>query len=77
MEFGGLSEGTVLRALLEGLESAGFGCTMGLVDGNGARRVYANEAYARMRGIDVETAMTRDPFVGMPEEDAERIAMQR
>src|SRR5262249_42301418 len=73
--FGGISDAVALRALLDGLESAGLGCTMSVVDGDGGRRVYANEAYAAMRGVDVATAIAADPLGGLPKEDAERIAV--
>ena len=59
MDFGEIDEDAVLRALLDGLESAGIGCSIAVADGDDIRRVYTNQAYATMQGIDLATARQR------------------
>lgn len=59
---GGFSDEALLSAFLEGLESAGIGCTVVLSREQGLEIAYANRAYAALLGVDVEAARRASPF---------------
>ena len=50
----------LLRALLEGLECANIGCTVVLTHPDRLVRVYANEAIARIYGLDLAKMQSLD-----------------
>ncbi len=67
----------VLDALLEALESAGLGCAVIVDRGDRFERAYANEAMARICGVDLET-YRRMPVMDLvaPEERSRLGAMR-
>ena len=72
--FGDLHSGAVLESLLDALESAGLGCTMFIAHpDHRLERVYANEAIARMWGVDRETMRQLPPAALFTSEQRDRL----
>jgi PAS domain S-box-containing protein len=72
-----LSPDAVRDALLAALESAGIGCTVVLVKEDGLERVYANEAFARILRVDVETARRLPALLSLRPDQRERLERLR
>lgn len=70
---GGFSDEALLRAFLEGLESAGIGCTVVIGHDGGLDISYANRAYAEMLGTELEKARTGTPFDVLPPDEREKL----
>ncbi len=74
---GSLPPSVALAALLEALESAGLGCTVVLDRPDGVERVYANEAIARIFGVDVETMRAMPAMDVLPPGERARMVTLR
>lgn len=75
--FGSLSGSAALEAFLEALESAELGCTFIVDRGTHLDRVYANEALARIMGIELGALMRLPPMDILPAEERARLASIR
>ena len=71
---GGFSDEALLSAFLEGLESAGIGCTIVVAHDARLDISYANRAYAEMLGVDLETAKRATPFDVLPPDEKQKLA---
>jgi PAS domain S-box-containing protein len=63
----------LLRALLEGLECANIGCTVVLTHPDRLVRVFANDAIARIYGLDLETMQSLDVLSMFTPDQRERL----
>lgn len=67
----------MLRALLDALESAQVGCTVVATFPDRIVRVYANDALARIFGVDRETIQRIDPLSMVTEDQRARLSQIR
>jgi PAS domain S-box-containing protein len=67
----------LLDALLDAVEGIGLGCTIVVSKSDRLERLYANEAMARIFGVDLETMRKTSPLTALPpDERAKYIAMR-
>ena len=71
---GGFGDEALLSAFLEGLESAGIGCTVVIAHDQRLEVSYANRTYAAMLGVDLETAHRATPFDVLPPDERQKLA---
>lgn len=71
---GGFSDEALLSAFLEGLESAGIGCTVVIADDARLEISYANRAYAEILGVDLDGAKQHTPFDVLPPDERQKLA---
>jgi PAS domain S-box-containing protein len=72
-----LPSDAVLDALLRALECAGLGCTVVVDRGDRLERAYANEAIARIWGVDLATARATPVLAPFPARDREFLVEMR
>ena len=71
---GGFSDEALLSAFIEGLESAGIGCTVVIADEGRLDISYANRAYAEILAVPREQAKRGTPFDVLPADEQKKLA---